>query len=49
MKKALACIFVAIVSFALAGTPAHAAQVSKPGTTLVKHKKHKKKHKKHKA
>jgi Na+/glutamate symporter len=48
MKKLFALALLGMVSWALAGTPVQASEVSKPGTTLVKHKKKHKKHKKHK-
>jgi hypothetical protein len=55
MKKALAMVLLLMVSWALAGTPAQAAESSRPGVTLVKqqtkhknqkHKQNKKKQKK---
>jgi hypothetical protein len=56
MKKAFAIVLLLAVSWALAGTPAQAAESSHPGVTLVKqqkkhknqkHKQNKKKQKKH--
>jgi hypothetical protein len=49
MKKLLATLLLAAVSWALAGTPAQASEVKSPTMTLAKkhHKKHGKKHKKH--
>lgn len=49
MKRILMIALLAMVSYALAGTPVEAAQTSShPGTMLVKHgKKHHKTHKKH--
>ena len=48
MKKLFAVALLGMVSWALVGTPVQASEVSKPGMTLVKHKKKHKKHKKHK-
>jgi hypothetical protein len=48
MKKLFALALLGMVSWALIGTPVQAGEISKPGMTLVKHKKTHKKHKKHK-
>jgi hypothetical protein len=48
MKKLLAFALIGMVSWALAGSPVQASEVSKPGISLVKHKKKHHKHKKHK-
>jgi hypothetical protein len=49
MKKILMMALLAMVSWALAGTPAEAAQVApNHSMTLVKHNKKQKKHHKHK-
>jgi hypothetical protein len=49
MKKILAISLLAMVSWALVGTPAQAAEKNSPTTTLAKNKHHhKKQHKKHK-
>ena len=48
MKKLFALALLGMVSWALAGTPVQASEISKPGMTLAKHvKKHHKKHKHH--
>jgi hypothetical protein len=48
MKKLFALALLGMVSWALIGTPVQAGEISKPGMSLVKHKKTHKKHKKHK-
>ncbi len=50
MKKVLTLVLLALVSWALVGTPVQAVQVSQSsdGTVVVKGKKKHKKHKKHK-
>jgi Na+/glutamate symporter len=48
MKKLFALALLGMVSWALIGTPVQAREISKPGMTLIKHKKTHKKHKKHK-
>jgi hypothetical protein len=47
MKKLFAFVLLGMVSWALAGTPVQAGETSKPGISLIKHKKKHKKHKKH--
>jgi len=48
MKKLFAFALLGMVSWALIGSPVQAGESSKPGMSLVKHKKLHKKHKKHK-
>jgi hypothetical protein len=47
MKRLFAFALLGMVSWALIGTPAQAGEVSKPGISLVKHKKKHTKHRKH--
>ncbi|MGD0814154.1 MAG: hypothetical protein ABSA83_11160 [Verrucomicrobiota bacterium] len=47
MKKLFALALLGMVSWALVAAPVQAGEISKPGTSLVKHKKYHKKHKRH--
>jgi hypothetical protein len=48
MKKLFAVALLGMVSWALIGSPVQAGEISKPGMSLVKHKKFHKKHRRHK-